>query len=114
MPRALLHRSGGEHEYVQLRYVEPGEHAGEFLGRVIRLQRSLSRVPLRGNALSRRAQMTRPNNLTTNYSYDSLSRLLSVLHQAGSSTIDGTSYTVDAAGNRTAKTDQHANVTATG
>jgi RHS repeat-associated protein len=63
------------------------------------------------DALSRRTQMTRPNNVTTNYSYDKLSRLLSVLHQAGASTIDGATYTLDAAGNRTAKTDQLAGVT---
>ncbi|MGC1616082.1 MAG: RHS repeat-associated core domain-containing protein [Candidatus Acidiferrum sp.] len=63
------------------------------------------------DALSRRTQMTRPNSITTNYSYDNLSRLLSVLHQSGSTTLDGASYTVDNAGNRTAKTDQYANVT---
>jgi YD repeat-containing protein len=63
------------------------------------------------DALSRRTQMTRPNNVSTNYSYDNLSRLLSVLHQVGASTIDGASYTVDAAGNRTSKTDQQAGVT---
>jgi YD repeat-containing protein len=39
-----------------------------------------------------------------NYSYDSLSHLLSVLHQAGVNTLDGASYTYDPAGNRTAKT----------
>ena len=55
--------------------------------------------------------MTRPNGITTNYSYDNLSRLLSVLHQNGSTTLDGASYTVDNAGNRTSKTDQYANVT---
>lgn len=49
--------------------------------------------------------------MATNYSYDNLLRLLSVLHQTGGSTIDGATYTVDAAGNRTAKTDKHANVT---
>jgi RHS repeat-associated protein len=58
------------------------------------------------DALSRRTQMTRPNNVATNYGYDNLSRLLSVLHQVSASTIDGASYTVDSAGNRTAKTDQ--------
>jgi RHS repeat-associated protein len=58
------------------------------------------------DALSRRTQMTRPNNVTTNYGYDNLSHLLSVLHQVSGSTIDGASYTVDSAGNRTAKTDQ--------
>lgn len=63
------------------------------------------------DALSRRTQMTRPNSITTNYSYDNLSRLLSVLHQSGASTIDGATYTVDAAGNRTSKTDWLAGVT---
>jgi len=55
--------------------------------------------------------MTRPNGVNTSYGYDNLSRLLSVLHQNGGVTIDGASYTVDNAGNRTAKTDQLANVT---
>jgi RHS repeat-associated protein len=55
--------------------------------------------------------MTRPNNVTTNYNYDSLSRLLSVLHQSRGSTIDGASYTLDAAGNRNSKADQLAGVT---
>jgi hypothetical protein len=31
------------------------------------------------DALSRRTQMTRPNSVATNYAYDNLSRLLSVL-----------------------------------
>jgi RHS repeat-associated protein len=61
--------------------------------------------------LSRRTQLTRPNGVNTNYSYDNLSRLLSVLHQVGVTTLDGASYTYDAAGNRTAKTDLLANVT---
>jgi YD repeat-containing protein len=55
--------------------------------------------------------MTRPNNVTTNYAYDNLSRLLSVLHQVGSSTIDGAVYGLDNAGNRTSKADKLANVT---
>jgi RHS repeat-associated protein len=63
------------------------------------------------DALNRRTQMTRPNNVATNYSYDSLSHLLSVLHQLSGSTIDGATYTVDSAGNRTAKTDNRATVT---
>ena len=63
------------------------------------------------DSLSRRTQMTRPNGISTNYTYDSLSRLLSVLHQAGGSTIDGAVYTLDAAGNRSAKTDDLAGVT---
>ena len=63
------------------------------------------------DTLSRRTQTTRPNGVNTNYTYDSLSRLLSVLHQNGASTIDGASYTVDATGNRTSKTDQLAGVT---
>jgi RHS repeat-associated protein len=63
------------------------------------------------DALSRRTQMTRPNSVTTSYTYDNLSRLLSVLHQLSGSTIDGASYTLDSAGNRTSKTDQLAGVT---
>jgi RHS repeat-associated protein len=63
------------------------------------------------DALSRRTQMTRPNNVATNYNYDNLSHLLSILHQLSGSTIDGASYTLDSAGNRTAKTDDYASVT---
>jgi RHS repeat-associated protein len=63
------------------------------------------------DALSRRTQMTRPNSVSTVYAYDNLSRLTSALHQLSGSTIDGASYTVDNAGNRTAKTDQRAGVT---
>jgi YD repeat-containing protein len=56
------------------------------------------------DALSRRTQLTRPNGVNTNYNYDSVSHLLGVLHQAGSTTLDGASYTYDYAGNRTSKT----------
>src|SRR5258707_1632894 len=55
--------------------------------------------------------MTRPNNVATNYAYDNLSLLQSVLHELAGSTIDGATYTVDNAGNRTAKTDQLAAIT---
>ena len=65
------------------------------------------------DALSRRTQMTRPNSLSTLYAYDNLSRLTSVLHQLSGSTIDGAAYTLDNAGNRTAKTDELAGVTST-
>src|SRR5262249_55378873 len=58
------------------------------------------------DSLSRRTSLTRPNAVNTTYGYDNLSRLLSVLHQAGGTTIDGASYTLDNAGTRTAKTDQ--------
>ena len=61
--------------------------------------------------LSRRTQLTRPNGVNTNYSYDNLSHLLSVLHQVGATTLDGASYTYDAAGNRSSKTDQLPSVT---
>jgi len=63
------------------------------------------------DGLSRRTQMTRPNSVTTNYAYDNLSHLTSVLHQLSGSTIDGAAYTLDNAGNRTAKTDERAGVT---
>jgi RHS repeat-associated protein len=85
-----------------LRYAEPPEHTGKFVGGLFGFSY---------DALGRRTQMTRPNSITTNYQYNTLSRLLSVLHQAGSSTIDGASYTLDAAGNRTAKQDDLAGVT---
>ncbi|MGB8540329.1 MAG: hypothetical protein WCD49_01715 [Candidatus Acidiferrales bacterium] len=49
--------------------------------------------------------------MTTNYSYDNLSRLLSVLHQVGTSTIDGNVYTYDSVGNGTAKTNELSAVT---
>ena len=58
------------------------------------------------DALSRRTQMTRPNGLKSVYAYDNLSRLLSVLHQSGSTTLDGATYAVDNAGNRTSRTPQ--------
>jgi len=56
------------------------------------------------DALGRRTGLTRPNGVNTSYTYDSLSRLLSVLHQTGNTTLDGASYAYDAAGNRTSKT----------
>ena len=62
------------------------------------------------DALSRRTQMTRPNSVSTLYAYDNLSHLTSVLHQLSGSTIDGAAYTLDNAGNRTAKTDERAGV----
>lgn len=35
------------------------------------------------DALSQRTSLTRPNGVNTSYSYDAVSHLLSVLHQAG-------------------------------
>jgi RHS repeat-associated protein len=61
--------------------------------------------------LGRRTSLTRPNGVSTSYQYDSLSRLLSVLHQVGANTLDGAAYTVDAAGNRTSKSDALAGTT---
>ena len=63
------------------------------------------------DTLSRRTSLTRPNTVNTAYSYDNLSRLLSVTHAKGGVTLDGASYTVDNAGNRTAKSDLYAGVT---
>jgi RHS repeat-associated protein len=63
------------------------------------------------DALSRRTQLSRPNGVTTSYSYDNLSRLLNIVHQLSGSTIDGDSYTLDSAGNRTSKSDALAGVT---
>jgi RHS repeat-associated protein len=58
------------------------------------------------DALSRRTQMTRPNGLKSIYAYHNLSHLTSVLHQSGSTTLDGASYGLDNAGNRTSRTPQ--------
>jgi YD repeat-containing protein len=41
------------------------------------------------DALGRRTELTRPNGVNTSYTYDTLSRLLSVVHQAGSTVLDG-------------------------
>jgi len=51
--------------------------------------------------------------VATSYQYDSLSRLLSILHTKSSATLDGATYVYDAAGNRTSKTDRRTNVTST-
>jgi RHS repeat-associated protein len=56
------------------------------------------------DALGRRTQLSRPNGVNTNYKYDSLSRLLSVLHQGAGQALDGVSFTLDAVGNPIAKT----------
>jgi YD repeat-containing protein len=45
--------------------------------------------------LSRRTSLTRPNGVNTSYGYDTLSRLLSVLHQSGANTLDGASYSTE-------------------
>lgn len=63
------------------------------------------------DVLGRCIQMTQPNNVGTSYGYDNLSRLLSVLHQIGGGTLDGASYSLDNAGNRTTKTDLLGNLT---
>src|SRR6266576_1827706 len=58
------------------------------------------------DALSRRTQITRSNGLKSIYAYDNLSRLQSVLHQSGSTTLDGAAYALDNAGNRTSQMPQ--------
>jgi RHS repeat-associated protein len=63
------------------------------------------------DALSRRTSLTRPNTVNTAYSYDNLSRLLSVTHAKSGTTLDGATYTVDNAGNRSSKSDLYAGVT---
>jgi RHS repeat-associated protein len=63
------------------------------------------------DGLSRRTSLGRPNSVATTYNYDSLSRLLSVLHKAGTATLDGAAYAYDNAGNRTTKTNSLNNIT---
>jgi RHS repeat-associated protein len=58
------------------------------------------------DALSRRTSLTRPNSVNTTYGYDNLSRLLSVTHAMSGTTLDGATYAVDNAGNRTSRTPQ--------
>jgi RHS repeat-associated protein len=87
-------------------------YAYDTLNRLATLTNSLTgQFGFGYDPLSRRTQLTRPNGINTNYAYDNLSRLLSVLHQAGASTLDGASYTYDNAGNRTAKTNHLNGVT---
>src|SRR5271154_4249889 len=50
--------------------------------------------------------LTRPNSVNTAYGYDNLSRLLSVSHAKSGTTLDGATYAVDNAGNRTSRTPQ--------
>jgi RHS repeat-associated protein len=65
------------------------------------------------DALSRRTSLTRPNGVTTSYSYDPVSNLLSVLHKLGTTTLDGASYTYDPANNRKTRTDKRLGTTLT-
>ncbi len=66
------------------------------------------------NQTSQTAQRTKNSHqagASAQFCLESPSRLLSVLHQVGGSTIDGASYTYDAAGNRTSETALPSNVT---
>jgi len=63
------------------------------------------------DALSRRTALNRPNGVNTTYGYDSLSRLLNILHKVGTVTLDGAGYAYDNAGNRTSKTNYLNNIT---
>jgi len=56
------------------------------------------------DALSRLTQLARPNKVNTTYGYDSLSRILSVKHATTKATLDGTTYTLGAVGNRLTRT----------
>lgn len=61
------------------------------------------------DANNRRTTRTLPNGTTSTYSYDDGSRLTSILTTLGQTTIDSLSYTMDNAGNRTAKTQNATN-----
>jgi YD repeat-containing protein len=65
------------------------------------------------DALSRRTSLTRPNSVDTTYAYDPISRLTSILHKLGTTTLDGATYTYDNAGNRKTRTDKRLNTTLT-
>lgn len=81
------------------------------LNRLASLASPLGTFGFAYDALGRRTSLTRPNAVNTAYGYDPLSRLLSVVHQKAGLTLDGATYTVDAAGNRTSKGDLQAGVT---
>jgi len=78
------------------------EAAGEGAGRWAVVQLTFG---FGYDGLSRRTLLTRSNGVSSNYTYDSLSRLLNVSHQLSGNTIDGASYVPDSVGNRTSKTD---------
>jgi YD repeat-containing protein len=63
------------------------------------------------DALGRTTSLGRPNAVNSTLQYDAVSNLLSVLHQKGTTTIDGGTYSYDAAGNRTTKTNKLGNAT---
>jgi len=65
------------------------------------------------DALSRRTSLTRPNSVNATYAYDPQSRLTSILHKLGTTTLDGATYTYDNAGNRATRTDKRLNTTLT-
>lgn len=65
------------------------------------------------DALSRRTSLTRPNSVNATYAYDPQSRLTSILHKLGTTTLDGATYTYDNAGNRKTRTDKRLNTTLT-
>jgi len=55
------------------------------------------------DAIGRRTELSRPNSVKTSYTYDSISRLLSISHAKRKNILDGATYTIDAAGNRTSR-----------
>jgi len=65
------------------------------------------------DTLSRRTSLTRPNGINTTHSYNNVPNLLSVLHQLGTTTLDGASYTYHLAGNRKTRTDKRLGTTLT-
>jgi RHS repeat-associated protein len=54
-----------------------------------------------------------PAQRSQHYTYNNVSNLLSVLHQLGTTTLDGASYTYDLAGNRKTRTDKRLGTTLT-
>ena len=73
--------------------------AKQFVNVVVTIvRRGPRRLRRPAGAIVRRTQMTRPNGLKSIYAYDNLSRLTSVLHQSGSTTLDGAAYGLDNAG----------------
>jgi RHS repeat-associated protein len=61
------------------------------------------------DANGRIAALTRPNGVTTTNTYDTAGRVTGIRHATASTTIDNIRYTLDANGNRTAKSSNRGN-----
>lgn len=78
----------------------PVSYGYDLANRLTSVAQGPQTVSLSYDAVGRRTTLTYPNGTSTVYSYDAASRLAGILHQVGTTPIDGVSYTYDVAGNR--------------